>query len=42
MWKRGMEIVSLVLDYNLCLVLGKEYYGAGEIGQPVQLNIDDM
>ena len=38
----ALGIVSLVPDYNLCLVLGKEYYGAGEIGQPVQLNIDDM
>lgn len=38
----ALGIETLVPDYNLCLVLGKEYYGADEIGQPVQLNIDDM
>jgi hypothetical protein len=38
----ALGIVPLVPDYNLCLVLGKEYYSAGEVGQPVQLNVDDM
>ena len=38
----AVGIIPLVPDYNLCLMLGKEYYGGGETGQPVQLNIDDI
>ena len=32
----------LVPDYNLCTMLGKEYYGSGEGSGALQLNIDDM
>jgi hypothetical protein len=37
----AVGIVPLVPDFNLCLMLGKEYYGKGD-GAAVQLNIDDM
>jgi hypothetical protein len=37
----AVGIVPLVPDFNLCLMLGKEYYGQGD-GAAVQLNIDDM
>lgn len=38
----AVGIAPLVPDYNLCTVLGKEYYGSGQGDGALQLNIDDM
>mmetsp|Transcript_8705 Transcript_8705/g.15153 ORF Transcript_8705/g.15153 Transcript_8705/m.15153 type:complete len:161 (+) Transcript_8705:246-728(+) len=38
----AVGIAPLVPDFNLCKVLGKEYYGSGQGDGALQLNIDDM
>ena len=38
----AVGIAPLVPDYNLCMMLGKEYYGSGQGDGALQLNIDDM
>lgn len=38
----AVGVAPLVPDFNLCKVLGKEYYGSGQGDGALQLNIDDM
>lgn len=38
----AVGIAPLVPDFNLCVMLGKEYYGSGQGDDALQLNIDDM
>ncbi|KAL7526404.1 hypothetical protein ACHAXR_001471 [Thalassiosira sp. AJA248-18] len=38
----AVGIAPLVPDFNLCNMLGKEYYGSGQGSGALQLNIDDM